>query len=107
MDSAGRDGNASINTGIEATQGMHLSKPLPFPTFTDQAPGGMSVADHPLHELFGVNTTLKHFVDIIQKAAADVGGSFMSNLTEEDVDKGFQFISDEAPNLGSEWKKVT
>eukprot|EP00439_Symbiodinium_sp_Y106_P026104 s4045_g3.t1 len=41
------------------------------------------------------------------KAAGDAGGSFMSSLTEEDVDPGFQFISEQARNRGSEWKEVT
>ena len=53
-----------LSTPASKPQRMHLSEPLPFPTFTDPAPGGMSVADLPLQELYGVNTTLKHFVEL-------------------------------------------
>ena len=38
MAGVGRGGNASVGTGVEATKTMHLSKPLPFPTWCDQAP---------------------------------------------------------------------
>ena len=34
------------------------------------------------------------------------GGSYMSNLSEEAVDKGFAFIEEEAGRLGTEWKGV-
>ncbi|CAE7187633.1 unnamed protein product [Symbiodinium necroappetens] len=34
------------------------------------------------------------------------GGSYMSNLSEKAVDKGFAFIEEEAGRLGTEWKGV-
>ena len=54
----GRDGDTSLNTGIEATQGI----PNPYPSQPSLTK--LPVADLPLHELCGVNTTLKHVVDI-------------------------------------------
>ena len=65
MAGVGRDGNASVDTGVEATRGMHLSKQLPFPSWCDQAPGGIHLTDLPLNAISGENTVLKHFVDII------------------------------------------
>ena len=224
MAGIGRDGNVSVECGIEATRGMHLSKLLPFPTWTDQAVGGVSVLDLPLQGLSGNQSLLKHFVDIIndvpppdkniiettvnsgswgrrelpepfcpktdmdvklvtqfvvipqnngkvcvvthmyspdlklskstvealcysapqtlqwqghamtfrkgwqwfleqmggwqcrqyalshvlpsEKGRADKAGNYMSGLTEEEVDKGFAFIEEEAGRLGSEWRRV-
>ena len=62
---AGRDGEISIEAGIDATRGMHLSKPLPYPGWSDQAPGGISLLDLPLQEIKGDVGSLKHIVDII------------------------------------------
>ena len=62
---AGRDGNVSIETGIEATKGMYLSKPLPYPTWSDQAPGGVTVNDLPLQDTVNESASVKHIVDVI------------------------------------------
>ena len=55
----------SIEVGIEATKGMYLSKPLPYPSWSDQASGGMSIMDLPLQDLPRDQAMLKHFVDVI------------------------------------------
>ena len=62
---AGRGGDVSIEVGIEATKGMYLSKPLPYPSWSDQASGGMSIMDLPLQDLPRDQAMLKHFVDVI------------------------------------------
>ena len=62
---ASRDGNTTVDTGIEATRGMHLSKILPYPLWSDQAPGGISVLDLPITEVNDGNNYIKHFVDLI------------------------------------------
>ena len=58
MAPVGRDGDTSLNTGIETTQGI----PNPYPSQPSLTK--LPVADLPLHELCGVNATLKHVVDI-------------------------------------------
>ena len=55
----------SIEAGIQATKGMHLSKRLPRPAFSDQAPGGISLLDLPLQDLKNNASNIKHIVDMI------------------------------------------
>ncbi|CAE7504581.1 unnamed protein product [Symbiodinium natans] len=62
---AERDGDTAVSTGLDATRGMHLSKQLPYPIWSDQALGGISIMDLPMTELGNTNTLLKHFVDVI------------------------------------------
>ncbi|CAE7785106.1 unnamed protein product [Symbiodinium sp. CCMP2592] len=197
----GRQGDVSIDAGIQATQGMSLSKPRPYPAWSDQARGGISFFDLPLQDV--KCDSAKHIVDIISdvpppdKTAIEAainsghwgkdrlpepfcvksdievklikqfvviprnngnacleslcygtpyvlkwqghaqnfrrgfqwfleqlggwqcqyalthqprdgskGGSYMANLSEEAVDKGFAFIEEEASRLGTEWKCV-
>ncbi|CAE7519037.1 unnamed protein product [Symbiodinium sp. CCMP2592] len=59
----GRQGDVSIDAGIQATQGMSLSKPLPDPAWSDQARGGIFLSDLPLQDV--KCDSAKHIVDII------------------------------------------
>ena len=45
---------------------MHLSRPLPFPKWVDQAPGGITPLDLPMNEVNGGSSSamFKHFIDI-------------------------------------------
>ena len=65
MAGLGRDGYVSIEAGIQATRGMHLSKQLPHPTFSDQPPGGISLLDLPLQDIKNNAVSIKHIVDMI------------------------------------------
>ena len=62
---SGRDGNVSIEAGIEATKGMYLSKPLPCPAWSDQASGGVTVSDLPLQDTVNESASVKRIVDVI------------------------------------------
>ena len=61
---AARDGNTDCTTGINATRGMHLSRPLPYAVWSDQACGGVSIPDFPMTALPD-KCMVKHFVDVI------------------------------------------
>ncbi|CAE7829059.1 unnamed protein product [Symbiodinium sp. CCMP2592] len=61
---AARDGNTDCTTGINATRGMHLSRPLPYAVRSDQACGGVSIPDLPMTALPD-KCMVKHFVDVI------------------------------------------
>ena len=66
MADAGGDGEVSISAGIDATRGMFLSKILPHPTWSDQAPGGISLVDLPLQDTLSGDAQVKHVVDVIR-----------------------------------------
>ena len=61
-----------MQTGLDATQGMHLSRPLPFPNWVDQAPGGITPLDLPMNEISRGSSSamFKHFIDIVWNVPA-------------------------------------
>ena len=61
---AGRDGLVNMETGIENSEGMHLSRPLPTPAWRDEGAGGVTPAEMPVSDARS-NTMAAHAVDII------------------------------------------
>ena len=88
MAGVGRDGDVSIEAGIQATRGMHLSKQLPHPAFSDQAPGGISLLDLHLQDLKKCTTSIKHIVDMITNVPPPDKSTIESLVSNGQWEKG-------------------
>ncbi len=53
-----------MQTGIDNSEGLHLSKPLPKPYWKDEAAGGINPPDLPI-DLAPDNCMATHLVDIV------------------------------------------